>query len=145
MTKYRCHQCGESFTYRSWVCPHCSRRKDFHSRYLSGGVMAGSAVAVARKKGLLADPRTLQCADCGAPASQYDHRDYNKPLEVEPVCRTCNVRRGRAIPKVWMPGEWMAYLHRAERVFHPYVLYVRELHEEFKHELPAHFLAEPRA
>lgn len=37
---------------------------------------------------------SVSCADCGAPASQYDHRDYKKPLEVEPVCRACNSARG---------------------------------------------------
>lgn len=27
----------------------------------------------------------------------YDHRDYTKPLSVEPVCRSCNKLRGPAI------------------------------------------------
>jgi hypothetical protein len=39
----------------------------------------------------------MQCVDCGAQARDYDHRDYNKPLEVNPVCRRCNLRRGPAI------------------------------------------------
>ena len=30
-------------------------------------------------------------------ATQYDHRDYNKPLEVTPVCPSCNGKRGAAI------------------------------------------------
>jgi hypothetical protein len=38
------------------------------------------------------------CADCGKPATDYDHRDYNKPLEVEPTCRSCNLLRGPALP-----------------------------------------------
>jgi hypothetical protein len=37
------------------------------------------------------------CTDCGATATDYDHRDYNKPLDVDPVCRSCNFRRGPAI------------------------------------------------
>lgn len=36
------------------------------------------------------------CVDCGAPAWEYDHRDYSKPLDVEPTCRSCNARRGPA-------------------------------------------------
>lgn len=36
------------------------------------------------------------CVDCGGIAEQYDHRDYGRPLDVEPVCRACNVRRGAA-------------------------------------------------
>ncbi len=34
------------------------------------------------------------CDDCGAPALEYDHRDYKKPLDVSPVCRACNQARG---------------------------------------------------
>ena len=42
-----------------------------------------------------------KCVDCGANATDYDHRDYNKPLDVEPVCRSCNIRRGNAVFKRW--------------------------------------------
>jgi len=42
-------------------------------------------------------PNGTLCVDCRVvPALQYDHRDYSKPLEVEPVCRRCNRRRGPA-------------------------------------------------
>lgn len=34
------------------------------------------------------------CVDCGAQATVYDHRDYSKPLDVQPVCRSCNMKRG---------------------------------------------------
>ena len=37
------------------------------------------------------------CVDCGSPAEIYEHRDYNRPLDVQPVCRSCNSRRGPAI------------------------------------------------
>jgi hypothetical protein len=40
--------------------------------------------------------RDFACADCGKPATDYDHRDYRKPLEVEPVCHSCNLKRGPA-------------------------------------------------
>lgn len=39
----------------------------------------------------------IQCFDCTRRAENYDHWDYTKPLEVEPVCRGCNVRRGKAV------------------------------------------------
>ena len=39
----------------------------------------------------------IACGDCGSLAQQYDHRDYFFPLEAEPVCQSCNVRRGLAI------------------------------------------------
>lgn len=52
------------------------------------------------KDGYLPRPATLLCLDCGCPAQVYDHRDYNRPLDVEPVCHACNVKRGPALPFV---------------------------------------------
>lgn len=39
---------------------------------------------------------SIPCRDCGQPATMYDHRTYARPLEVDPVCRTCNRHRGEA-------------------------------------------------
>lgn len=50
------------------------------------------------KQGTLDHPRRLQCVDCDNPAWCYDHRDYRKPLEVQPICQGCNNRRGAALP-----------------------------------------------
>lgn len=47
--------------------------------------------------GRLPSPRTQPCADCGQPAAVYDHRDYEKPLEVAAVCLICNQMRGPAL------------------------------------------------
>ena len=41
---------------------------------------------------------SISCLDCGSPATCYDHRDYAKPLDVDPVCHGCNLRRGAAHP-----------------------------------------------
>lgn len=57
-------------------------------------------VRKAIKDGYLARVSELLCVDCGAPAKVYDHRDYNRPLDVEPVCNGCNIKRGPAIPFV---------------------------------------------
>lgn len=56
---------------------------------------AVAAVRAAVLRGDLAPVRTLECVDCGKPAANYDHRDYTKPLDVEPVCSRCNTLRGR--------------------------------------------------
>ena len=40
----------------------------------------------------------LSCSDCGEPAYGYDHRDYRKPFDVEPICRQCNSDRGPGLP-----------------------------------------------
>lgn len=52
--------------------------------------------AVAR--GVLPDLRNrdIACVDCGAVATVYEHRSYSRPLDVEPVCRPCNGKRGTA-------------------------------------------------
>ncbi len=57
-------------------------------------------VYLAVKAGALPPIKTLFCVDCGKPAKHYDHRDYNKPLDVVPVCVSCNFKRGGAIPSV---------------------------------------------
>lgn len=62
------------------------------SRYFE---MAHRYVTVAVYNGDL--PRldgSVPCVDCGKPAQEYDHRDYKKPLEVDPVCKECNAARG---------------------------------------------------
>lgn len=65
----------------------------------SGSSQASRSVHTAIKKGLLPPiTKDTKCVDCGAAALVYDHRDYNRPLSVEPVCCKCNVRRGAAIP-----------------------------------------------
>lgn len=57
---------------------------------------AHAAVAKAVRLGEMPRARELSCVDCAKPAVDYDHRDYSKPLEVEPVCRRCHMARGRA-------------------------------------------------
>ena len=106
-------KCGAVIGWYSNVCNACSAARQLRSRYLSGGALCQSIVASARARGELADPRTFDCTDCGGGATEYDHRDYNLPLKVEPVCRGCNARRGKAIPKQWAPGEWDTYVARA--------------------------------
>lgn len=39
---------------------------------------------------------SIKCVDCGGIARHYEHRDYTRPLEVEPVCPSCNYKRGPA-------------------------------------------------
>lgn len=67
---------------------------------------AADLVRRAIKKGELVKLSTgdVGCADCGSAATQYDHRDYTKPLSVDAVCQSCNFRRGIALatlPRIW--------------------------------------------
>lgn len=63
---------------------------------LKPGFKAKTIVAIAVRKGVLPRVKTLTCVDCFKPARCYDHREYAKPLIVEPVCFSCNAKRGPA-------------------------------------------------
>ena len=63
---------------------------------------AGALVHLAVKNGFLSTlDGSVSCVDCGKPAREYDHRDYARPLDVQPVCSRCNHLRGAG--KVSMP------------------------------------------
>lgn len=62
-------------------------------------IRAVGKVSAAVRAGQL--PRITEetkCVDCGNRATDYEHRDYYRPLDVEPVCKKCNRRRGAAHP-----------------------------------------------
>lgn len=84
-------------------CPDCAAAHRYGKDVLSGRGTAAVAVQRARVDGLLLPPTAMACADCGNPADCFDHRDYSKPLEVDAVCRSCNVIRGSALPLIPMP------------------------------------------
>ena len=79
--KYRCNPCRVA----AGGCPGRTPQEEAH-------------VVVARAvwNGDLQPARSFPCTDCGGAAIEYDHRDYNQPLNVDPVCRACNLRRGPA-------------------------------------------------
>lgn len=58
---------------------------------------------IALAEGLIEPVAGKACVDCGAAATEYDHRDYCLPIAVEPTCRSCNSRRGRAKPFTDLP------------------------------------------
>lgn len=92
-----CKLCDSPYLpfYRDKMCQRCARivrglKSDYQSLRRAGGV----AVAKAIRKREMLPPNAHNCVDCGAEALCYDHRDYTKPLDVQPVCRSCNVKRG---------------------------------------------------
>jgi hypothetical protein len=68
---------------------------------------AANAVSRAVRIGDLRPARELSCVDCGVQAFCYDHRDYSKPLDVEPVCKRCDCLRGAAAPYDGYDGRWL--------------------------------------
>lgn len=67
------------------------------------GRLAITSVLRAVQRGEFPPAKQCECADCGRPARDYDHRDYTRPLDVTPVCRGCNQRRGPAFNSFWRP------------------------------------------
>lgn len=91
----RCNVADISHTNRQRrYCIPCAHRNNDDN----GAQRAQNIVNRAVLAGALPHVSTQACADCAAPAHCYDHRDYNRPLDVEPVCRTCNRLRGAAVP-----------------------------------------------
>jgi hypothetical protein len=71
---------------------------------------AHQIVARAIRHGELKPATEFDCVDCGDPAGVYDHRDYSKPLDVVPVCVTCNRRRGPGKRLDFDPADYPNYV-----------------------------------
>lgn len=106
LCEFTCRYCGNKEMVRGgsnlFTCSDC---KVNNSHAIASGIRDGGSgnsmglVSRAIRDGVLVHPSKLHCVDCGKQACEYDHRDYNKPLQVEPVCRSCNLNRGPAIPR----------------------------------------------
>ena len=82
------------------AAPTCGRSPyclECNAKVLTMRAKAILAVRMAIRRGLLRHPKLCICVDCRKRAFDYDHRDYSKPLAVEPVCRRCNQLRGPAL------------------------------------------------
>lgn len=101
--KMNCVRCGEqNRNYMSPIkkefCRGCLGDLRNEKAKLRGGAKAAYLVNRAIVKGQIAKlDGTIACVDCGAVAVDYDHRNYNVPLQVDPVCRRCNLKRGPAL------------------------------------------------
>lgn len=121
-----CKKCGDIHYSQTDVCWHCRRAEHvakrvthcawcggkvpaegrLGSRYCSVGCAARtseiarkaiSLVQMAIRRGEIQKiTKGVLCADCGKQATEYEHRDYSRPLDVVAVCRGCNIRRGPA-------------------------------------------------
>ena len=83
-----------------------TRRERYPERFYAPGeprpanwqAISQNIVRRAKEAGILPDLKCgeYECVDCAGVATEYDHRDYARPLDVEPVCRSCNHKRGKA-------------------------------------------------
>ena len=97
-SKHACALCGQEFHSigsRRHGSPYCSLT--CVSLLTEARTKALAKVAAAVKSGLIVTARWNQCVDCGNQADHYDHRNYMRPLSVQPVCRSCNKKRGPAL------------------------------------------------
>ena len=92
-----CIRCDDTFdpiSSRRVICYECNRAqiKDTLRH------RAHWAVSNAVKKGFLKPAQDFRCMDCGSAAVCYEHRNYYKPLDVDPVCKKCDINRGMGYP-----------------------------------------------
>jgi len=92
--KGHCIDCGNKHRRdpHSWRCWPCDNAVNKFRR------QASALISKLIKAGKLQRADSHLCVDCEKPAYDYDHRDYRNLLEVQPVCRKCNQRRG---PAAW--------------------------------------------
>jgi hypothetical protein len=76
----------------------CVAQAVTHQRRYPLAKRARQLVGYHVRAGNLRPASDFACVDCGRPATDYDHRDYTKPLIVEPTCRSCNLQRGPGHP-----------------------------------------------
>jgi hypothetical protein len=98
-----CQSCGLGFDasalhrrFSKQRCASCQRQQWKAAERAIGARTAMKAVAYAVRNGRMQPATAFACTDCAASAEVYDHRDYSKQLQVEPVCLRCNARRGPA-------------------------------------------------
>lgn len=92
---------GSGGSFRCTACKAAGLHPYRGSRHVAdilGQEVASLEVQRAIRDGDLPSASACQCVDCGAQAHDYDHRDYARPLAVDPTCRRCNLLRGPAKP-----------------------------------------------
>lgn len=95
----QCIDCGHTYwAITSKWCDVCTLANYVYRKFGAGQAAASAAVNREIRYGRMVPPDFFDCVDCGNQATVYEHRDYNKPLEVVPTCRPCNGKRGYAIP-----------------------------------------------
>ena len=90
--------------YRLWAVKNISKARVCNNRAYtkakeSGAANAHDTIRRLVKKGKLPSLKNqyIPCTDCKGRAIYYEHRNYNFPKKTEPVCGSCNRKRGRAI------------------------------------------------
>lgn len=88
-----CITCSEPFKGNKGMPLRCMRCTHVAERVRN---RAYRQVFMARLSGRLPELSVehIPCVECGSRAQHWDHRDYTKPLDVQPLCRSCNYKAG---------------------------------------------------
>ena len=77
------------FASDNWKAANVRHVQDYarrHPEKYQANYIVGNAV----RDGKLPHVSTQPCATCGDPAEHYHHQDYERPLEVTPLCVPCH-------------------------------------------------------
>lgn len=93
---FRCVDCKDLYECRPNGAQHALRCRPCNAVHKRVAARAMQAVLRAIKRGDLPAAKDCRCVDCGLQARIYDHRSYasHRLLDVEPVCSSCNQKRG---------------------------------------------------
>lgn len=87
-----CKECASSFETRSRYarvrCPECYGLAHYAAQWARAQVQRAIIL------GRLMPASSFRCTDCPEWATEYEHRNYSQPFAVDPVCTSCNCRRG---------------------------------------------------
>lgn len=108
-----CSLCGETWRQgQRPYCESCGLANHLYRKHGTGQIDAMRAIRREVREGRLECPEAYKCVDCDNQATVYEHRDYNRPLDVVPTCRPCNGKRRHAIAKKMTFDEFLAAVRK---------------------------------
>lgn len=93
---FRCLGCDDLFHASQSGAHHARHCAECGKEWRARQIAAMKEVRRAVMDGRLPPVKTLRCVDCDYPATDYEHRTYDRPLDVVATCRSCNQKRGHA-------------------------------------------------
>lgn len=93
----KCHRPSELTRFRKYCLPcHAAYSRETRKKYselppeAKKKASARSMAKVYFRRGKIVQ---LPCADCGLASAEMHHEDYDKPLEIVWLCRSCHLKR----------------------------------------------------
>lgn len=116
ITAQSCKECAVSFETRSRYprvrCPDCYGLAHYAGQWARAEVQRAIAL------GRLMPADSFRCTDCPEWAAEYEHRNYSQPFAVDPVCTSCNCRRGPGTLGPFFSARSISRVHPTTAAFH---------------------------